>query len=495
MRGCCAIVAAILLSAAAGCPDKAANGPARLPFAGQEITVAVPQGWDFPSAWELPIHEWSAQTEAHCTLREYDPVAALASPQTLIADGDDLIFLPLNRLGDIAASGSASATPALAEIPESQRSETNLNWLDLFQGLREQVATRNKRPLVVPVAAPVLVCYYREDLLKQANLSPPKTWAEYQQLINTFDRWAPGLTVAEPWGEPFRATMFLARAVPVVKHPSQYSLFWDIESGEPLIDNAGFVKALEVAQQALSKMSREVMTFGPADCRREVLSGCAALAISYETGRKAGAIAFCPSNQDSSGAKSERAAGVQIGYCRLPGTTEAFNQSSRRWEAIPGGEVNHVTLTAFGGLCAAVSARSPSIKRDAAWNLLRTFEGDQVAVEFPEGTRTPCRESHASQPRGWTGDELQDAERYKYLNAVSQSLRDTRLVAELPVPGHAEFRQALTDGLTAVLSGQAEPQAGLSHVAAKWRSIAEQHGGASKIRDAYRASMGLTRKE
>lgn len=489
MRFLCGLVTCLALPLLVGCPDKPPAAPAKLAFAGQGITVAVPGGLGFTAAWELPIEEWSAQTEARCTLREYKPADALSSPQTLVTDGDDLILLPLNRLGDMAATG------ALVDVPEVQRSESKLNWIDLYQGLREQVASRGKRSLVVPIAAPVLVCYFREDLLKQANRTPPRTWAEYQQLVETLDRWAPGLTVVEPWGEPFRATMFLARGVPFVRPPSQYSLFWNIDTGEPLIDNAGFVRALEVAQQAVAKMSADVTKFGPADCRREILSGRAALAIGYESGPQVAAVAFCPTAGDTSGAKWDRAANLQIGFCRLPGVDEAYNQSNQRWEPIPGGDVNHVTLTAFGGLCAAISSRSSPLKREAAWHLLRTLAGENITNVFPPGTRTPCRESHASQPGGWTGDELQDAERFKYLNAVSLSLRDTRLVAELPVPGHAEFRQALTDGLTAALSGPVEPQAALSDVAAKWRTIAERLGGAKKVRDEYRRSLGLSAKE
>jgi multiple sugar transport system substrate-binding protein len=485
----CGLLTFLVIPLLIGCPNKPPVAPAKLPFAGQDITVSVPKGWEFWTVWELPLQEWSAQTEALCTLTEYDPAAALSSPQTVIADGDDLILLPLNRLGDFVASG------ALAEVPEAQRSEANLNWIDLYQGLREQVASRGKRALVVPIAAPVLVCYFREDLLKQANLSPPRTWAEYQQLVDTLDRWAPGLTAVEPWGEPFRATMFLARAVPFVRHPSQYSLFWNIDTGEPLIDNAGFVRALEVAQQAVAKMPTDVTKFSAADCRREMLSGRAALAIGYESGPKGTVVVFCPTDGHAAAEKLDRAASVQIGFCRLPGVDEAYNQSNQRWEAIPGGDVNHVTLTAFGGLCAAVSSRSSKLQQDAAWHLLRTLAGENITNVFPTGTRTPSRESHTGQTDGWTGDELQVAERYKYLNAVSLSLRDTRLVAELPVPGHAEFRQALTDGLTAALSGQAEPQAALSDVATKWREIAERLGGAKKVRDEYRRSLGLSTKE
>ena len=42
-----------------------------------------------------------------------------------------------------------------------------INWSDLLPGLRDGMASPGKRPSFVPLSCPVLVCYYRQDLLNQ----------------------------------------------------------------------------------------------------------------------------------------------------------------------------------------------------------------------------------------------------------------------------------------------------------------------------------------
>src|SRR5207302_8201276 len=106
---------------------------------------------------------------------------------------------------------------------------------------------------------------------------------DYQQLVERIEVWAPGLVAVEPWSDDFRATMFLARAVSFAQHPAHYSLFFDIDSGDPLIDSPAFVRALETAKAALARMPPDVLTYRPADCRNAIIGGRAALAIALES--------------------------------------------------------------------------------------------------------------------------------------------------------------------------------------------------------------------
>ena len=266
-----------LMAAASGCADRP-EPPPQKPFSGAQVRIGVPAGLGFRVAWETTLNEWSAQTGAAVELHEYSDADALAPLSNEALERNTLVLLPIDRIAD-AESGEG-----LASIPESHLSDENLNWLDLFQGLRDNVASWQQKPAAIPVSAPVLVCYFRSDLLKRAGLTPPRTWDEYQNLLDKLNDWAPGLTAAEPWSREFRATMFLARAVSLAKHPGHFSLFFDIETGEPLIASPGFVKGLEKAQAAFAKMPADVLTLSPADCRARILSGKAALAISFETG-------------------------------------------------------------------------------------------------------------------------------------------------------------------------------------------------------------------
>ncbi len=491
----------LLLFFVVGCLDSEPNRPERKPFAGQQLDISVPAGLGFPAAWDLILDEWTEQTGAKCRLREYDLSAGSRPLAEWLGHGSGasstpgavLMVFPITQVAELAAEG------LLASIPQDQQSEGNLHWLDLLAGLRKNVATLERKPTVVPLSCPALVCYYRRDLLEKAKLSPPKTWSDYQKLIDSLDRWAPARTAVEPWGEEYRATMFLARAVSYAKHPGNFSLYFDYKTAEPLIDGAGFVRALEAAKSALAKMPHEVTEYTPADCRTEILAGRAALAVAFETGPGNPVLPFGPT-----GATAADVAGVpetksivnrpelmRIGFCRLPGVREVYNRSTGDWEAPPDGGINQVTLTGFGGLCAAVSTNVTPLQAQTAWNLLARLSLDNLETAFPGATKSPCRALQVGTAAPWTGTELADDERFQYLDTVAQSLRDTRLVAELPVVGRNEFRAALSEQIGSVLAGNAEPAAALEAAARRWREIIADVG-VEAVRDSYRRSLGLS---
>lgn len=479
----CVLTAVSLLT---GCPHEEPNQKAtELPFVGQEIRIAVPAEFDFRSVWEGPLNEWAEQSGARYTLTDYAPSGG-PSPFATTSDPapPTLAIFPLEQSRElIAAEQLAVIPPAVFE-----KSENGIDWQDLFAGLREKIASRKGKPLFIPLSSPVLVCYFRRDLLAAAGLSPPSTWDDYQQLLDTQAKWAPGCTAVEPWSERFRATMFLARAVSLTQHPGQYSLYFDIETGEPLIDCPGFVRALEAARKALAAMPAEVLGYNPADCRAELLRGRAALAIAHEPPAEG--------LREAKDTAYQRQAGMEIGFIRLPGSREIYHTDRRIWEPVPNKAVNYVTLTAFSGWGVGASARNSMLQTEAGWNALVKTCGADLVSGFPPGIVGLCRESQLP-GAGSATPVLEPREASAYAQAVAGSLRDTRLVADLPIIGRAELRQALTSALTSALAAasddSAAPEQALRHAARDWREIIERLG-AAKVRDSYRDSLGLSPK-
>ena len=409
-------------------------------------------------------------------------------PAAELAGEADVVLFPLPALGELLAAD------ALQTLPKELLQPANLDWTDLFLGLRERVAASDRGSMLLPINAPVLVCYYRDDLLRQAGLSPPATWDDYQRLLDQWETWAPGLTAVEPWSPEFRATLFLARAVSFARHPGHFSLYFDIEEGRPLIDGPGFVRGLETALRAFPRLAPESASFDPADCRREILSGRAALAITYETGPGNAPLPFAPVKAEMAARTAvERAKGMQIGFCRLPGASEAYNPTLERWEAPQDAKVNVVGLTGFGGLALGISTRTASSGIPAASNLLESLVDEENFAAFPAGSRALCRESQLLDPGNWTGPELSPSEMGRYLDAVSRSLRDRHLVLDLPFAARDEFRTALAGGVTEGLKGEKDPQAVLTGVATAWHQILARRGAAAII-DSYRRSLGIPPK-
>jgi hypothetical protein len=234
-------------------------------------------------------------------------------------------------------------------------------------------------------------------------------------------------------------------------------------------------------------MEPAVLNYNPADCRTALLSGRAALALAYES----------PGFDDSREANSpgaparERAAGMTIGVERLPGTREIHNPSRRVWEPPAEKGVQRVTLCGFAGWAIAASAAGSPREIEASWNSLARVRGRDGASGFPAGVVGLCRESQLSNPAAIVDMGLEGEEAAAYANAVAQSLRDPRLVAELPVIGHDEFRSVLATAISDALAGSQTPEQALQEASRAWREIIARIG-ADRVRDSYRVNLGLS---
>ncbi len=310
--------------------------------------------------------------------------------------------------------------------------------------------------------------------MENAGLKPPGTWSEYQNLLETLKDWAPGLSAVEPWGEAFRASMFLARSASVAKHPDQFSFCFDLSTGDPLISNPGFVEGLKKAKAALAKMPADVKTYTPADCRREILEGRAALAIAYEADRSTDA---------------KRGEDLQIGIGPLPGSTRVYNTSINEWVEYSESKIHRVTYTGFSGWAFGVSSGLEPVANRAAWEFVRYMAIDQLPSSYPDDVVSLCRDSQTKNPSEWTGSQLTTVESEQYANTVAEALRSDQLVMELPVIGQSQFRAALTQGLTKALTSDSDEMGILKSVAEEWREI-QKKLGKERVAKSYQRSHG-----
>lgn len=444
-------------------PQNAQGGK---PFEGVTIHAAVPAVRGLKSDWEAALRNWSTQLGCEVQVSDY-PLSKDSDevPPTLAKA--DVLLIPWSSVPDVMSN------EGLAAIPDIVRAPDQLHWSGFFSGMRSHAATLDGQPRLVPISCPVLVCYYRKDLLAKAGLSPPKTWDDYQNLLDTLDMWAPGLTAVEPWSESFRASLFLARAAAIAKHSEQFSFCFDLTSGDPLIANPGFVEALQKAQSALAKMPEEVKTYSPGDCRREILAGKAALAIAYET---------------DFNSKTPRSENIQIGISPLPGTRRVYNTSIDEWVEYDTETLHRVTFAGFTGWAIGVRANLEEGKQEqSAWELTRYMVIDQLPQLYPPGMVSLCRDSEMESASRWSGPQLTTSESERYVSAVAESLQNRQFVMELPIIGRREFRAALTEGLTKFLKDGGDEKAVLGDVAEKWKEITRKLGTEKVIRS-YRLS-------
>ncbi|MBM83085.1 MAG: hypothetical protein CMJ78_21195 [Planctomycetaceae bacterium] len=484
--GVCTVLIAVILFAS-GCNDSDDSDPTANvnPFANVEINVALPAGYDLPEPWGPALDEWAARTGASYQLSEYELSPGKSIVSALNNLSPNVIVFPTNRAAEL------DNADLLAPMPKDIRKSEDLGWLDIYNGIREHVTNIDRKPTIVPAGSPVLVLYFRRDLLEAADLEPPTTWTEYQKLVDTVEEWGGGLPVVEPWGEDFRATMFLARSVSLVKHPAFFSTLFDIDSGEPLIATAGFEKALADSVETVKKLPKEVLEYSPSHCRQEIVMGRAAMAIALESGAGNPRMLFGPMSEATSETEAETKT-VRLGISPLPGSQSVFNRTVSDFEEVRDKSANRATLTAFAGLSMGVTVVEESPKRAAAWNLLTSMVTEpDFSTVFKAGMRQLTRSSQGDLPDFWVGEELSPEAATQFITATEGSLRATQVVKELPVIGASKFRTALTTGITSAITGAEPPKDALSKVQASWQAICQEIGP-EQIRDSYRRNIGLS---
>ncbi|WP_166820804.1 ABC transporter substrate-binding protein [Thalassoroseus pseudoceratinae] len=477
LKKVCWLIVGCVAVATSGCTSDDANDvtkPPELVFRDESVTIRVPADTKFAEIWDLTLAEWSGATGAETNIVTDE---SLQGP----SQSADVLVVPLTEIPRWIEQDQ------LAPLPTSIRDGSALKWLDVFYGVREHTSQIAGAPRIVPVSVPILVAYYRADLLAAKNLEPPKTWTEYQKLLATLDEWAPGLTAVEPWSPEWRATTFLARAASSAKHPDQLSYEFDIRTGEPLIDSPGFQTALELVQQAHPYLDDDVVTYSPEDCRRELLAGRAAIGIALESGPNETPLPFGPKGSTSETA-IERAEGIELTIEPLPGSARVYDQSKSAFQEFPEDRPHRVTLTGFAGSGVAVSKTAANSQ--AAWDLALQLSSKDVSQTFPPPLCSPVRESQADMPAIYAGSLLRPEEQGAWMNAVRTSLSSDQCITELPLIERDRYRKVLSLELIAMFEGDATPQEVLQRVAGEWQSITESLGQ-EVVRKSYRRGLGF----
>lgn len=441
------------------------------PFKGQEVTLVVPASLQLPALWEVVGQEWMEQTGATLRWSEYSSEGGKSLQDSLaepVPNGGRLILFPLEELSRIDRF--------LEPIDTGKTPELDLK--DVFKGLRERIVSRNRTPVAVPTSAPVLLCYYRADLLKAAGLKPPETWDDYQALLDSLDRWAPGLTAVEPLATGFGATLLSARTLAYAKHPENYSVWFDLESGDPMLNSTGFQEAIDVAVRAWKKMPPSITALSPLECRQQILAGKAALAIGHEP---------VSGSKSSSG---ERAPAIEVGVCRLPGSRRVYNTNSKRWDSLPQASIHAPGLSGFDGSAIGVGLGDSVAKDPAAWHLFSTLVGTQFETNWAHLPKSPCRESQVSTATSWNESGLTIEEASRAVDAVAQMLRDNQVVSASPTPIDPDLHRLTEKMIGRLLNGDLDTAMALQELQDEFEDVVSKVGKET-FRADYRRGLGL----
>jgi multiple sugar transport system substrate-binding protein len=455
-------------------PEEAAEN---LPPAGSTIKLAVVDDSALADALLQLRGEWNAQAGFSYDIIRTSQEDLLAGP-SLPADA---VICPVHLLGTLAEKGQ------LAPVPRAEMESDREEWSTVFSLLRAQEASWKSQAMAIPFGSPVLVCYYRADLLEKLNRDPPTTWTEYLELAQLLaDREklgeaapppdSPFWGTVEPLGPGWAGIVLLGRAAPYATHRNSYSTLFNIDSMEPMIAGTPFVRALEELVATAKVASPDQLTLDAHATRAEFWAGRSGMALTWPTA----APIDLPDAPD----------GLRVGFVELPGAEEVYSPDSQRWETVRENEDPHVPLLATGGRLGVVSTgcRWP----DAVFRLLTWLSGERWGrqVSALTSATTLFRQSHLNSPADWVEKGVSPGMAAEYAALTEQTFRRQRRLLCLRIPGRAEYLEALDKAVHAAVSGDQTPQAALDQAAAEWAEITQRLGAEAQV-SAYRASLGL----
>lgn len=428
--------------------------------------------------------EWNALTGARFDVFETgEAEVTVGEPPAA-----DIVVFPSYLLGPLVEREQ------LAPWSVEALSAGDLDWPDVFELLRRRGVTWGETVYAVPLGCPTLVCMYRADLLARLDRRPPRTWEEYQDLAALLaDRArlgdaAPADDAAwygtvEPLAPGWASITLLARAAGYAQHPDYYSTLFNIETMEPLIAGAPFVRALEELAAAAMFAPSEQAGYDPQQVRDAFWQGTCAMALTWPTA----ADAEKPATDD------ERAPAeiVSVGFAELPGSSEVYHPEDRAWQRRPRGEPHRVPLLSISGQLVAVCHESH--QQDAARRLVALIVGRRWGAEVASqsSATTIYRRSQTAQPAMWLEPWVDSQAAQQYGEVAAQIFARQEALRAMPLDGRAAYLAALDTAVDDVLARQQTPEEALAATADRWREITEQLG-AEQQRRQYLLSVGLS---
>ncbi|HKD37087.1 MAG TPA: extracellular solute-binding protein [Pirellulales bacterium] len=447
--------------------------------------------------------EWKARFGAELEIQE-EPLAALAAAKALTADA--VIFAP-------SEIGSLAERRLIRPIPAAWLNREELHKSDLFDpgGLAE--CQWGEQTFAVPFGSPVFVLMYRRDVFERDHLQPPRDWAEYQQVVAKLEghiKESKGIQTAviEPLAPGWAGKLLLARAASYAKHRDYYATLFDKETMAPQIDSPPFVRALEELIAATKATGSASLAATPNGSRDAVLSGRAAMAVTWPTGAQK--VTAAPS---AAGADSKPES-LSIGFAELPGALQSYNPKSKSWETVQADDETRssrdhenqqdrgsnrssgsqsrqsIPLLSISGRIGSVTSASQS--PESAFRLLCWLSGDEWSAQIcPASPATTLfRRSHLDKPSRWVEPEIASGAAKQYAEIVASALSRPQWIGCLRIPRSADYMAALDDAVRAAVEGKQSPAEALSAAAKRWQETAAKIGIDSQ-RAAYIRSLDL----
>ena len=467
------------------------NGIGEVDCTGVNLVVATQVGPQIASPMQNFWQEWGAKTGGTVEVQEFpfgDLFEKIRTGYLSGASPFDIIVYASDWAGDIMGPGY------VLEVPQAVQDQ--IGYAYLIPTYRDRILQWGGKVYAMPYDGDAHNVYYRRDLLTNADLNaefsaaygydmpvPIQTWDQYVDIAEFFNgKEVDGQTIYGA-GTAFKRKAqsywtFLGLAAPYSKVPGDPAYFFDADTMEPLINNPGFVEALNV-YIALSKAGPpDVINWDVGDIRGNFPAGNLALGIDWGD---VGPLAADPNSSVVTG---------KWGSMVHPGVDRYWDTKQGAWVD----KYNQAPYHAFGGWVSSVSATTA--RPECAFDFA-AFMGNQnmsqFLVTYPGGGVNPHFFSDLNNLDPWLELGMTEGEANEYLATIRDTINHPNAVIDLRITGAAEYFDALDTQLSRAVAGEVDAQTALDEVAVQWNAITDRLGRDQQLAQ-YRAMLGLAAK-
>ena len=386
----------------------------------------------------------------------------------------------------------------IEDLTDRVAADADLQWNDVAPFFRDFSATFQGSVYTIPLDGDFHMVYYRSDVLEEAGLTPPRTWDEYLEVaeavhgrdMNGDGEADYGSCISKARGQQSYWWITSIAAPYVQSQGTSAGAFFNLDDFTPLVNNEGFIRALEVYSATGEFGPPDENNLGVGDTRGLFTTGRCALTLDW------GDIGTLAADAETSTVVN------LVGSLVTPGSEEVIDasgslvpcDSSTCPHAVDG--VNYAPFASFGGWSGGINANSDDIAKDAAFAFLSYVsqpERSNQDVTVGATGFNPYRISQFENIDNWVTAGMSQEAAEDYLGAIGASLASPNMVLDIRVPQNQRYQQVALDLVLAqFIAGEFDAAEAASALYDQWEEITDEIGREGQL-SAYRNTLNVTR--
>ncbi len=314
-----------------------------------------------------------------------------------------------------------------------------------------------------------------DELLAVAKFFKGKDWAGdgnpdlHNSFVTSITRGNQALWYSYSWLTAYGV-------VPTEKASAQGIFLFDPKDMTPLVNNPGYVRAIEKYTEMVNCCVRPGKDSVRGDVISEIVNGTTLLALDW------GDIGPATVGKDS-------VVAGKVGFAPAPGSKEYYDWQTDKW--VETDKVKYSPAHAFNGWAFMITRTSKNPQ--AAWDLIKYLASPEISAEdvaSPDSGDQPWRISHSSNLDPWVAAGWGKEDAKAYVESIVATTDHPNAVFDIRIPGAPRYQEAIELQLSRALAGEISPKEAMDLAAIEMEKITDDIGREKQLL-AYKGHLGL----